>query len=129
MKLLILLSEVFMTITLQEERNGRVSIWTFSDPFTANELADAIDVFQKDILDKAQKKVYLICDFTGVRHLPPNIMSAGLKMIKKTHPMSGTVIEVTSNGFINAIVSAFAKLTPNGMVMVRKTIAEAFEEV
>ena len=117
-----------MPITIQEDREGRVSLWTFSDPFTAGELSDTIDVFQQVILQKAQKKVHLICDFTEVRHLPPNIMSAALKMIRKTHPMAGTVIEVTSNGFIHSIVSAFAKLTPNGMICVRKSMTEAFEE-
>src|SRR5260221_3959591 len=115
-----------MPITLQQDRDGRLSLWTFSDPFRAQELADTIDVFQQEILDKAHHKVYLICDFTQVHHLPPNIMSAGLKMIKKPHPMSGPVIEVTSNGFIHAVVSAFAKLTPKGMVSVRKTMTEAF---
>lgn len=117
-----------MPITIQEERGGRVSLWTFTDPFTTNELSDSIDNYQQTTLDNALKKVYLICDFTRVRHLPPNIMSAGLKMAKKQHPMSGPVIEVSSNGFMNAIVSAFAKLTPN-MMTVCKTMPEAFEAV
>ncbi|MEP7287475.1 MAG: hypothetical protein ABI947_17090 [Chloroflexota bacterium] len=117
-----------MPITFQAERDGRVCLWTFIDPFTASELSEAIDTYQQDVLDKAHQKVYLICDFTQIHHLPPNIMSAGLKMIKKTHPMSGTVIEVTSNGFINAIVNAFARLTPKGMVSVQKTLPEALKE-
>ena len=43
--------------------------------------------------------------------------------------MTGPVFEVTTNELLYRLVNVISKLTPSGTVSVRKTLAEALEEV
>lgn len=117
-----------MPIKLTFERDGRVAIWTYPESFTIAELRDFSDRFSNDILSKAAKRIYVVSDFTAVHHLPPNIMSVGLGMMKKTDPMLGPMIEVTPNEFLNTLAKVLVKVSPSGKITVRRTVTEALEE-
>src|SRR5579859_6036243 len=120
---------IIMPITITSERDGRVAVWTYPATFTVADIVAVSETFQRTVLDQAAQKVYVISDFSAVQELPKNILSAAIRLAKAPHPMMGSMIEVTPNGFVNALAQAFSRLTPGGMVSVRRSLPDAFEEV
>ena len=118
-----------MTITYETSHEGRVLIFTCLDPFTIMDLIQTTELCQREVFDKATKKVYVISDLTAVTRIPPDLLSAGHRVLKKPHPMTGPVFEVTTNELLYRLVNVISKLTPSGTVAVRKTLADAVEEV
>lgn len=122
------IEEVAMPITYEMLREGRVSLFTYPATFTMSEITAVMETYKQETLDKVTKKVYTISDFTAVTRLPSNILSNSVSLIKNTHPMSGPMIEVTPNAFINKLADILSKVFPSGMVVICKTVAEALAE-
>ena len=118
-----------MTITYETSHEGRVLIFKCLDPFIIMDLVQTTELCQREVFDKATKKVYVISDLTAVTRIPPDLLSAGHRVLKKPHPMTGPVFEVTTNELLYRLVNVISKLTPSGTVAVRKTLADALEEV
>src|SRR5260221_13137146 len=118
-----------MTITYETSHEGRVLIFHCTDPFTVLNLVETTELCQREVFDKVSKKVYVISDLSGVTRIPPDLLNAGHRLFKKPHPMTGPVFEVTTNELLFRLVTVISKITPSGTVTVRKTLAEALEEV
>jgi hypothetical protein len=116
-------------ITYEILREGRVGLFTYPSTFTMPEVTAISETYQREVLDKATKKVYTITDLSAVTQLPPNILSGSVNLIRNAHPMNGPMIEVTPNPFINRLANVLSKVFPSGKVTVRKTLAEALAEV
>ena len=118
-----------MPIVNQLLRDGRVILQTYTDPLDMIELIKNAQTLQHDFLDHATKRVHTITDATGVTKLPTNLLSGGAASVKNVHPMSGEIVIVTSNNFINTMSSLFGKIVPQYKVTVWKTMEDGWAEI
>ena len=117
-----------MPITYEVLREGRVVLFTYPSGFTMPEVNASIDSFQREVLDKATKKVHTVSDVTAVTQIPPNVLSLSVGMIKKTPTGVGTMFIVTSQNFINSFAGMLTRLFPMQKVVICSTVAEAIEQ-
>lgn len=118
-----------MSTTIDILREGRVILCTISDSFTFTEIGEMITFIQQEILGPATKRIHTIYDFSAVKHLPPNVLSATRKLMPKPHPMAGFSILVTPNPFIKRLIDTLSKLIPPDTMLVCGTVEEALEEM
>jgi hypothetical protein len=100
-----------MGYTHSLERDGRVLVITFTDPFTFEDMKDVTTRLNSEVLDKATRPVHSITDFSAVTRLPSNVLSGSLKLYKTAHPNSGVAAIVVSNAFINSLVGVYNKVS------------------
>jgi hypothetical protein len=93
------------------EREGRIAVITFTDPFTFEDLKESATQMNSEVLDKATRLVHSINDFSAVTRLPSNVLSGSLKLYKTTHPNSGVAVIVVSNAFISSLVGVYNKVS------------------
>src|SRR5258708_3468498 len=122
-------SRCAMPIKIELLRDGRVILQTYTDPLDMMELIQNVKKLQSEILDHATRRVHTLTDATGVTKLPSNLLSGGAASVKNVHPMSGEIVIVTSNNFINTMSSLFGKIVPQYKVTVWKTMEDGWAEI
>ncbi len=118
-----------MTIEVELLRDGRVLLQRYSDPITLTEISANVKRVQAEIMDKATQPVHTIVDMTQVHKLPSNMLSGGVDSIKAVHPMSGQIVIVSNNQFINVMANVFKRIVDKYKVTVVHTVDDAWVEI
>ena len=118
-----------MPISGQLLRDGRVYLFTYAERFTVNEIGESVEALQQEVLAHAARKVHTISDFSAVRSLPPNSLGSSRHLVRRSHPMLGTVILVTPSDFIRRMIDIMTKVTPGSRLITCRTLDDALAEV
>ena len=115
-----------MPVEVKIERDGRAVLTTFLEPLDMHEIVEANDKSTREHLQFATKPVHSIIDTTQIRKLPSNMLSNSLSMSRKLHPMVGTMVVVSSNGFINAMSAILSKAPMGKKIVICQSLDEAW---
>jgi hypothetical protein len=113
-----------MPVTIEYVENGRVLLYTFSDPWDANELA-ASYAGTREYLGKAHHKVHTLVDVRSARRVPSRVMDLR-RGPDWSHPNSGHVAVVGSATAISIFVQAIFRLSRFDRIRFFNTLDEGW---
>ena len=119
-----------MPVQFQFSPEHAAAVYTYSDPFTTQELNEAIHEGQA-IIDSNPGKVHLIHDLSTVRQLPNHMISYCRNKAReaKSPRHIGAVIIVTRSAFVNSAFYVISKLLPEFHMTTVATVDEAWSEL
>ena len=119
-----------MPIKMDIQRENRLLIFTYTDPFSVGELNEAMAKAMA-VVEMANGLVYGIHDGSHVRNLPRNLLSFASRNGKTNlkHQHSGPVIVIAPSMFLHAVVSAVARIMPPERLFVVASMEEAIAKV
>lgn len=119
-----------MPIRVELLRNNRLTVFTYSDPFTVAELNEALATGMS-ISDSAKGRVYAIHDASQIRSLPRNLLGFASRTGKEnvTHRIVGPVCVIAPSMFIHTIVNTIARVLPKDKLLVVNSMDEALAKI
>ncbi len=118
-----------MPIQVEFIKNNRVVLQTYSDPLDSAQFSALRIKMEREIFPATTEKVHIIADFRSVKNLPGTILSSGSRMLSSAHPHTGTIVIVTSSGFVQAMARVFGVVSSNQTFKILSSLEQALAEV
>jgi hypothetical protein len=113
-----------MPVTMEYVENGRVLLYTFTDPWDAQDLM-GFYAETRAYLDKAEHKVHTLVDVRNARRVPTRVMDLR-RGPDWSHPNSGHVAVVGAATAISIFVQAVFRISRFDRVQFFNTMDEAW---
>ena len=119
-----------MPVEVELLRNDRLVVYTWADPVSNDDFTGAFDSVAP-LYRETTRPIHSIQVAYKVTNLPPNVLGTVLRMSNSplVHPMSGTVVVVTTNSFVRTMVQTAAKLRRKGKLQVTATLDDALAKI
>ena len=114
-----------MPLETQLIRDGRIFVYTYSEPFEMAEVEEMVNRIHHEVLDKAEKPVYFISDLTRIDQLPPNILTRARAINRHRHRMAGRSFIVVKPGLISAIARSLLKVIGTENFLISYSVEDA----
>lgn len=114
-----------MPISISSIKAGRVALQTYTDPLTMRDLELLYDTMRDEYLAPATCHVHIIADFRAVQRPPIFLLARGASQLDRTHPNTGSIIGVLSNGLIYRMGLMFVSLVPNHTIILTRSLEDA----
>jgi hypothetical protein len=118
-----------MPIQVEFIKDNRVVLQTYCDPLDSAQMSALKMKMEREIFPQTAKKVHIIADFSAVKNLPGTILSSGSRMLSSAHPHTGTILFVTTSGFVQAMARVFSVVSSNQTFKIVSSLEQALAEI